>query len=64
MTLLGAELAKTLGVPAGKPVVYYPRRSYDLWGARYFLLPASPDWSSPDRGFVSFLDQTELIHPK
>ena len=45
-------------------MVYFPRRSFDLWGARYFLLPASPDWSSPDRGIASFLDQTELVYPE
>jgi hypothetical protein len=56
-------MARTLGVPTGQPVVYYPRRSFDLWGARYFLLPATPDWTDPNRGFASFLDQTELIHP-
>jgi len=59
-----AGIAQLLGVPAGLPVVYFPRRSFDLWGARYFLLPAAPDWSSPDRGFASFLDKTELIYPE
>ena len=63
MIPLVAEMARTLGVPAGQPVVYYPRRSFDLWGTRYFLLPASPDWKSPSRGFLSFLDQTDLIYP-
>ena len=58
-----AGIAQTLGVPTGLPVVYFPRRSFDLWGARYFLLPASPDWSSPERGFASFLDKTELVYP-
>ncbi len=58
-----AALATMLGVPTGRPVVYFPRRSFDLWGVRYFLIPASPDWSSPDRGFASFLDKTELVHP-
>ncbi len=59
-----AGIAQILGVPAGQPVVYLPRRSFDLWGARYFLLPASPDWSSSDRGFASFLDKTELVYPE
>jgi hypothetical protein len=59
-----ASMARLLGVPVGQPVVYFPRRSFDLWGARYFLLPALPDWASPERGFASFLDQTELIHPR
>jgi hypothetical protein len=58
-----ARMARLLGVPAGQPVTYFPRRSFDLWGARYFILPASPDWASPERGFASFLDKTELIYP-
>jgi hypothetical protein len=58
-----AAMARVLGVPTGQPVVYLPRRSFDLWGARYFLLPAAPRWTSPERGFASFLDKTELIHP-
>jgi hypothetical protein len=58
-----AGRAPNLGVPAGQPVVYFPRRSFDLWGARYFLLPARPEWQSLMRGFASFLDQTELIYP-
>jgi hypothetical protein len=58
-----ARMTRMLGVPAGQPVVYFPRRSFDLWGARYFLLPAFPNWANPERGFASFLDQTELIYP-
>ena len=41
-----------------------PRRGFDLWGARYFLLPALPDdWASRERGFASFLAETDLIYP-
>jgi hypothetical protein len=58
-----AGMARVLGVRAGQPVVYYPRRSFDLWGARYFLLPALPGWGSRERGFASFLSQTELLYP-
>ena len=43
---LPAGIATILGVPAGQPVVYFPRRSFDLWAARYFLLPALPDWAN------------------
>jgi hypothetical protein len=58
-----AGMAPYLRVRAGQPVVYYPRRSFDFWGARYFILPARPGWQSRERGFASFLSQTELIHP-
>jgi hypothetical protein len=57
-------IAAFVGLPAGRPVRYYPRRGFDLWGARYFLLPADPlNWDSEPRGFASFLHDTELIHP-
>ena len=57
------ETARKLEIPEDQPVLYFPRRSFDLWGVRYFLLPSQPDWTSRERGFSSFLDQTELIHP-
>jgi hypothetical protein len=60
---LRAETARVLRVPAGRPVVYHPRRSFDMWGARYFLLPAVPDWGSTGRGYASFLKNTDLIYP-
>jgi hypothetical protein len=57
------KIARAFGVNAGEPLAYFPRRSFDLWGARYFILPATPEWGSTVRGFASFLDQTELIYP-
>ena len=58
-----ASTAQVLGARPGQPIVYFPRRSFDLWGARYFILPAVPDWASPVRGFASFLNKTDLVHP-
>ena len=52
-----------LGIAPGDPIFYYPRRGYDLWGARYFILPAYPSWRTPDRGFASLISQTELVYP-
>jgi hypothetical protein len=60
---LPAGTAQVLGAPAGRPVVYHPRRSFDMWGARYFVLPAVPDWGSLGRGFASFLNKTDLVYP-
>jgi hypothetical protein len=57
------RIAQALRVPVGQMLAYFPRRSFDLWGARYFVIPAVPEWASIDRGFASFLDQTELIYP-
>ena len=58
-----ATTAQILHIPAGQPLQYFPRRSYDLWGTHYFFLPAAPEWASRTRGFASFLDNTELIYP-
>ncbi len=58
-----ADTARILEIPAGQPVLYFPRRCFDLWGVRYFILPALPDWASRERGFASFLEQTDLIYP-
>ena len=64
MMAMPGEIARALGEQTGRPVIYFPRRSFDLWGARYFLLPAVPDWASPVRGYASFLDKTDLIYPE
>ena len=46
-------------------MVYHPRRSYDLWNTRYFVLPVHPgDWAQEHRGYASFLQETEVIYPK
>jgi Bacterial membrane protein YfhO len=58
-----AEASRMLHVDPGYPVVVYPRRGFDLWNSRYFVLPAWPDWKSADRGFATFLPQTRPIYP-
>jgi hypothetical protein len=58
-------LASVLGVKPGQRVVYHPRQAFDVWGARYFILPSYPaGWTSPDRGYAAFVDQTEMIYPE
>jgi hypothetical protein len=58
-----AEGAKMLGIKPGDQIVVYPRRGYDLWNSRYFILPALPSWNEVDRGTATFLTQTERIYP-
>jgi hypothetical protein len=61
---VGSGAAAALGAEPGRRVLYHPRRAFDLWGARYFILPSYPgNWTSDDRGYAAFVDQTELIYP-
>ena len=57
--------AEFLGVAPGQRVTAFPRRSFDLWNTRYFILPVRPDdWTGDSRGYASFLRQAELVHPR
>jgi hypothetical protein len=57
--------AAVLGVRDGTEVHYIPRRAFDLWNNRYFVLPANADgWTSAERGFATLLPGTELIYPE
>ena len=58
------EAARMLDVGMGRPVVYYPRRSFDIWNTRYFIIPAdSYGWRQEYRGYASFLFRSERIYP-
>jgi hypothetical protein len=58
------EAARTLGVPPGRVIYYYPRRCFDLWGTRYFILPVrSLGWVVEHRGYASFLLDSEVVYP-
>ncbi len=47
-----------------KAIVVYPRRAFDLWNTRYFVLPAVPGgWTAEHRGYAAFLPDTEQIYP-
>jgi hypothetical protein len=59
-----AGVTPALAIAEGQPVVYYPRRSYDLWGTRYFLLPVRSDgWATEARGYASLVSRTESVYP-
>jgi hypothetical protein len=47
--------------PEPRSVVYYPLRGYDMWGARYFVLPLGYDRKDQHRGFLTFLQRSTLI---
>jgi hypothetical protein len=55
--------AGALGLKPGDKVWYYPRRAYDLWNTRYFILPGTMVWDVLERGYATFLPQTTGIYP-
>ena len=58
------EGAKALGVEIGQEVMSFPRRSFDIWNTRYFVVPAyPPNWRDPYRGYASFVFETERVYP-
>ena len=57
------EAARYLGITPGDKVVVYPRRGFDLWNSRYFILPFLHRWDDADRGVASFLPQTSRVYP-
>jgi hypothetical protein len=62
--VLDDAAAATIGGTPGDRILYYPRRGFDLWNTRYFIVPANAgEWKSPTRSYASFLDQSEMIYP-
>ena len=57
------DVARSLRIKPGDPVVIYPRRGFDLWGSRYFVLPGVPDWLGAERGIATFLSATRPVYP-
>jgi hypothetical protein len=55
--------ARALGVEPGTELIVYPRRAFDMWNTRYFVLPYYARWQDEFRGIASFIDRTERIFP-
>ena len=65
LTPEGGRFLEVADVAPSGPLNYFPRRGFDLWNARYFILPIRTDnWKSAERGYAAFLPETELIFPK
>ena len=58
--LLASQIRK---ISTSERVVYYPRRGFDLWNTRYFILPGYTIWTDTERGVASLLQDTEQIYP-
>ncbi len=64
-TVRDPEIAKALAIEIGKDVVYYPRRGFDMWNTRYFIVPSFPNgWRDEQRGYASFLFGCEQVYPE
>ena len=47
----------------GQRVWYYPRRGFDLWNTRYFIVPGRLRWGSPPRGYAAFIPGSTYLYP-
>jgi hypothetical protein len=62
--LTDEDVMKQLGVGPKDRVVAYPRRSFDMWTTRYFVVPFYPGgWTDENRGYASFLENTQPVYP-
>ncbi len=58
------EMAHALNVAIGRKVVYFPRRGFNLWNTRYFVVPVDAQgWNHEFRGYASFLLGSEVVYP-
>lgn len=61
---LDASEARQLKARAGDRLVVYPRRAYDMWNSRYFIVPVNPGgWGEEHRSYAAFLGDVERIFP-
>ena len=60
---IDAGLARRLHIESDQPVVYYPRRGFDIWNTRYFILPRHPTGlrRAPMHGFMSLLEHAGIV---
>jgi hypothetical protein len=57
-------LAESLGIEVGQEIIYYPRRAFDMWNTRYFIVPFDANgWRDSTRGSASFLFQSQQVAP-
>jgi hypothetical protein len=64
-TTIGPVIAKRLGIEAGQKVIYFPRRAYDMWNTRYFVVPSHANgWRDEARASAAFRFDSELIYPE
>ena len=57
------EAARAHGLKPGQEVWYHPRRGFDLWNTRYFIVPGRLIWDSPPRGYASLIPRSTYLYP-
>jgi hypothetical protein len=58
------EIARALDLDPRRKVYYFPRRSFDIWNTRYFIVPLDRSgWESYPRGYAAFLYQSDVLYP-
>ena len=58
------QTARALEIPSGQKVVYFPRRGFNMWNTRYFVIPQFPNgWMDEFRGFAAFRFEVDLVFP-
>lgn len=54
----------THNLKPGQKVWYYPRRGFDLWNTRYFIVPGRLVWDSQVRGYASVIPRSTFLYPR
>lgn len=57
------DTVRTRGLKSGQKVWYYPRRGFDLWNTRYFIVPGRLVWDSPPRGYAALIPNSTFLYP-
>ncbi|WP_406699404.1 YfhO family protein [Singulisphaera sp. Ch08] len=57
------ESARIHGLKPDQSVWYYPRRGFDLWNTRYFIVPGRLIWDNSIRGYASIIPNSTYIYP-
>jgi hypothetical protein len=60
---LNDETTTKFGLKQGQQVVYFPRRGFDLWNTRYFIVPVRLAMNSIHRGYLAFLPNSTELYP-
>jgi hypothetical protein len=64
-TVIDPAVASSLGIEVGNKVIYFPRRAYDMWNTRYFIVPSYPNgWLDEGRAAAAFLFESESLYPE